>query len=1053
MSLRFSTAVLRIAGAAAFICPAFGQTLVFDISAQDLRAALDTFIKTTNIQIVYRIDDVRDLKAHPVHGTMEVDAALALMLEGSGISVHRDPTGAVVIAKAVNREVSEKPQAVSSDDLETITVTGYRASLGKSLQQKRESVGVRDSILAEDIGKYPANNVAESLARVPGVVIARDTRTDEGKSVTVRGLDASYTIVTINGNPARVVTGTSVGSNNRSVDLDAFGADIFTQVDFYKSPIARLDEGGIGGVIDMRTARPFDYSEGKAAYQIGYSLNTYRNKAMPRGSIFFSHTTGSFGVLASFTFSEAAYQLMGSEVAGWGQSRNSVGTNIISTTFDFGPAKCGFDPRANIGYYSTDQVQQAYIPRFLSREHLELEDRTRYSGVVSLQYRPSEALDITLDFLAAKLIDKRSEYTLGPYMRSTATTPDGWAACQSGLTMQGSIGCSGIVPLNVSIDNHNNLYGTFANMGWIDENRWYDGDDRYRSAALNVRYAPDERMAVNFGTSVSDNRSFYSDNRIYFYALNTTVVYDPTANPKFPKLTTDTDLTDLSRWSPPSLDANYNEETDRVITGKLNAKYNFTSEVSLLANLVLEGGVSWVSSEKANDRKSNGAAVRATAMVNGVPFASLPPSAYLQRHLPVTNFLSGIAHDTRVMDWATVPRGFYQSLGMNAILARQDSIYSSVFDVTEAVESAYLQADSDGTLFGKALRLNVGLRYAATRLWGYNYASSKGSAGQTIYTKLPLKNKYDNLLPSFTIAYDAAEDVVLRAAYGETLTRPALGSIAQGTTILSRFNAAASSGNASLLPLQAQNIDLTAEWYFAADSLLSAGLYYKSLKNLISTQTETVSFSSLNLPWSSLDQGVFGATENPNLAMQLSHPVNLNPMMVRGFEVFYQQPFSFLPEPLSGLGSLVSFTYTAGAAGGPGTGFVTNDGAVYKKQITGLSSYTLTGTAYYERGPYTLRATYSWHSASPAEDVNHNSTDLRLWNQARGNLDVTLGYALDKTLELRLDATNLLNAEEYSYVTDGTQGHSRLAVGRDTGRINLDYLHGSTFLLSLRGQL
>ena len=153
------------------------------------------------------------------------------------------------------------PAAAQGDSQEVVTVTGYRASLEQALNIKRDTVGVRDSIVAEDIGKFPASNIAESLLRVPGVVLARDTRTYEGRQLTVRGLPAAYTIVTVNGNPIHVETNSNVGSNARAVDLDAFGADLFSRVDFYKSPSAKLDEGGIGGVIDLRTPHPFDYQE------------------------------------------------------------------------------------------------------------------------------------------------------------------------------------------------------------------------------------------------------------------------------------------------------------------------------------------------------------------------------------------------------------------------------------------------------------------------------------------------------------------------------------------------------------------------------------------------------------------------------------------------------------------------------------------------------------------------------------------------------------------------------------------------------------------------
>jgi TonB-dependent receptor len=1058
MNLRFSTAILAgIAGVAAFVCPAGGQTLTLDIPEQDLRAALDLYAKITNVQLVYRVNDLSGLKSRGLRGTMDVNVALDRLLEGTGVAVHRDPAGAVVVARIAPR--IEPPPPLEPPPItppaETITVTGYRASLEKALQQKRESTGVRDSILAEDIGKYPASNVAESLARVPGVVIARDTRTDEGKSVTVRGLDASYTIVAVNGNPVRMVTGTSVGNNNRSVDLDAFGADIFSRVDFYKSPRADLDEGGIGGVIDMRTPHPFDYGEDKLAYSLGYSINSYRDKTMPRGTLQASGTRGAFGALVAFTFSEAGYELMGEEAAGWGQSRNSVGASAIGTTFDLGPTTGGFDSRANLGGYTVDQIQQAYVPRFMARQHLELEDRTRYSGVVSLEYQPNQALDVTFDLLGAKLIDKRSEYTLGPYIRSTATTEAGWASCRAGTIAVGAIGCSGIIPLDPHINADNVLYGTFANVGWIDENRWYDGDDRYLSGTFELKYTPNDALKLHAVASLGDNRSFYSDDRLYFYILNTTVHYDPTVNQKFPAVWTDADLTDLSKFSAPSVDANFYREGDRVMTGKLDAAYALQTGFAPLRDVVIAGGLAYVSSQKENDRKSNGAAVKAEAMYQGQLVSSLPLSRYMVPELAVTNFLAGIDHDRRMMVWATAPRDFYESVDMNGILARQESIYPSVFSVTEAVQSVFLQTDTSGSLFGKDLRINAGLRYALTRLWGHNFRSQRDEGGKTFYSQVALRNRYDTLLPSLSIAYDVLDDVVLRTAYGQTLTRPSLANIAQSTTIPVRFNPAASSGNPALLPLHAQNIDVSAEWYFAPDALLSAGIYYKGLKNLISMQIETVPFHSLNLPWSSLDAGVFGTTEDPNMAMQLSRPVNLNPMVVRGFEIFYQQAYGFLPSPLDGLGSLASFTYTAGAASGPGTGFIANDGSYYKKQITGMSTYTFSGTAYYEKGPYSLRLSYSWHSATPAEDINHDQTDMRLWGQARGSLDGTIGYSIDDFLELRLDVTNLLNAPEYQYVTDGTQGHSRFVVpGRkDAERVALYYLHGATYILSFRGRL
>ena len=287
--------------------------------------------------------------------------------------------------------------AQESDQIETVTVTGYRASLAKALEIKRDSVGVRDSIVAEDIGKFPATNIAESLLRIPGVVLSRDTRTDEGRQLTVRGLPAAYTIVTINGNPVHLETNGDVGSNARAVDLDAFGADLFSRVDFYKSPSAKLDEGGIGGVIDLRTPHPFDYDGRQISYSLGYGMNSQREKAVPTGTFQASDTWGPFGALIAVTAKRSSYAFWGNETAGISQACNELGSMGNGEKYDFGPGKtdtcgsaswAGVDPRANIGTYTMAQVDQAFVPRW-GRDHLTMDDRTRYSGLLSLQYQPN----------------------------------------------------------------------------------------------------------------------------------------------------------------------------------------------------------------------------------------------------------------------------------------------------------------------------------------------------------------------------------------------------------------------------------------------------------------------------------------------------------------------------------------------------------------------------------------------------------------------------------------------------------------------------------------
>jgi TonB-dependent receptor len=1095
ISLRVVMAVpLGIASMMAFVCPAFGQTQAIDLPSQDLRVALDKFILIMNVQLVYRVDDLTGLRSRAVHGETDIDQALTLLLEGTGIDFRRDPSGAIVVSKKPARETfAAPPQAspigiLSSSDLEpeTITVTGFRASLGRVLEMKRHSVGARDSILAEDIGKYPARNVAESLTRVPGVVISRDTRTDEGRSVTVRGLPANYTIVTINGNPVHMETGDDVGSNARSVDLDAFGADLFSRVDFYKSPLARLDEGGIGGVIDMRTSHPFDYDGRQFAYSLGYGINTFRNKAVPGGSFQASDTWGPFGALAAVTFSRASYELMGSEAAGWGQACNELPTSTNNNTnsiyFDFGAGRTalcgttpnpGVDPRANIGTYTTDEINQAFVPRWV-RNHLELDDRRRLSGLVSLQYKPTDRLDVSFDLLSSLLTDHRNDFTLGGFFRSTQTTPAGYSAAHAGggdPTRLGKSGDSGLVPLDIGIDANNNLYGTFANYNWQSNNVWYIGKDKLLSGTLNAKYEVQDNLTLTAVGNISDYHGFYSQTGLSAYIYNTTTTYDPRGNYSFSNVTTSVDLRNPALYqgstvgsaAGPDVDANYWKEGDRVFTGKLAARYGFEPGIAAFARVDVEMGVSWVSTQKTNDKKSNAALVKNTVLSNGQSLATMLPSSFMVDHIRVTNFLDGVKHGNRPTNWASIPDSVYNLVGFIDILSGDVSQLSSVFNVTEAVESAYAEATSSGTILDRPFKMDIGLRFAETRMWGFNYSSSKDSSGNTVYSRNPIHNSYENLLPTVSMSFDAMDDLVLRASYGKTITRAGLSNIALAMNIPNRFNAVAAVGNPDLKPLIADNIDFGVEWYFDGESVLSLGLFYKGLKDLISSSTRYQPWSSLNLPDSALNDlwhqgGLLSNPVDPNLMITVTQPVNLNPMVVKGFEVFYQEPFSFLPEPFDGLGAMASFTYTAGAQNGPGTGFVANDGTIYKMQIQGLSTYSYSTTGYYEKDGISLRLSYSWRSKTPGADTNYFATNLRQWNQARGSLDATVGYEFTDYLELRLDASNLLNEPEIQYLADATGKDSKIGsrfsgAGDGTTRVNTDYIHGVNYMISVRGRL
>ncbi|MGB8603409.1 MAG: TonB-dependent receptor plug domain-containing protein, partial [Rhizomicrobium sp.] len=151
--------------------------------------------------------------------------------------------------------------AYAQDDMEVVVVTGYRASLESALNSKRASTEMVDAINAEDIAAFPDSNLAESLQRLPGVSVDRED--GEGRTITVRGLSADFTRVTLNGMEALSTAGSSASSGNspnrsRQFDFNTFASELFSGLKVYKSSVSHLDEGSLGATVELTTGHPFD---------------------------------------------------------------------------------------------------------------------------------------------------------------------------------------------------------------------------------------------------------------------------------------------------------------------------------------------------------------------------------------------------------------------------------------------------------------------------------------------------------------------------------------------------------------------------------------------------------------------------------------------------------------------------------------------------------------------------------------------------------------------------------------------------------------------------
>ncbi len=363
----------------------------------------------------------------------------AFMSNGPGPSLLGPACLLATLAGTAGAQEAARP--ASEPPLEEVVVTGFRASLQSSTEAKLQSTGFTDSIFAEDIGKFPDTNIAESFNRVPGITITREI-SGEGLNITIRGLGTNFTKVLLNGAPVAIASSgrTDSQNTNREVDLDLFPTELFTQLTVHKSSAAHMLEGGAAGTVDMRSARPFDHGPGqRLTFSLQGTNNTIADDWGERASVLGSKTFGdTFGVLIGAAGVRNKVRTTGFETIGWTNPalvtpRAASGSTPEITPFQ---AQC----RASSGCNSTgggnwtipgtvpvnagnglttgdlinqdfllahnpgltiQQLDNAIIPR-LGRPSDEFGTRDRYNGILSFEYRPNDNLHFYLDSMYGK---------------------------------------------------------------------------------------------------------------------------------------------------------------------------------------------------------------------------------------------------------------------------------------------------------------------------------------------------------------------------------------------------------------------------------------------------------------------------------------------------------------------------------------------------------------------------------------------------------------------------------------------------------------------------
>ncbi len=443
-------------------------------------------------------------------------------------------TSTVIAATAIwsfatGASAQEAASADSPDGGETIeevVVTGFRASLNKALEAKQDQVGAIDMIVAEDIADFPDLNLAESLQRVPGVVIARDA--GEGRQISVRGLGPQFTRVRINGIEAMSANGStdaSGGTNRgRNFDFNTFASELFNNITVRKTASAETEEGSLGATVDLRTGQPFDFDGFTVAGSVQAGYNDLTEDSDPRAAFLISNTfaDGKFGALLSVAYTSRKLEDDGSSTVRW-QPNPGMGT--LDPLY----------PVADTSKPTLAQIRGAFvprIPRFDEYKH----DQERLGVTASLQFAPSESTTFSLDALYSKYDAERDEIFLEAPAFST-----------------GGADTTDINPVDAEIDANNSLvYGVFNDVDIRSEARHDELSTKFTQVSLEGKHAFSDsfnmRAQVGFAEANHDNPV---QTTLLFDALNIDgYSYDYRQNSRLPLFTYGTtDVTDPATWT------------------------------------------------------------------------------------------------------------------------------------------------------------------------------------------------------------------------------------------------------------------------------------------------------------------------------------------------------------------------------------------------------------------------------------------------------------------------------------------------------------------------
>ena len=989
----------------------------FNIDSGYADASLIQFAKQANLTIIFPYEKVQSRRANFLKGSFTIEQGMNRLLDGTGLAASFERDGVVTIKRISIRDTVVVDKSLLQEivdlftgkgdnlvtfpeeplSIELIEVRGIRGSMDWALDIKQESIGVSESIQSEEIGKFPDLNLAESLQRITGVSIDRSE--GEGQFVTVRGLGPQFNTVLSNGR--RLAT----DNQGREFSFDTIASELVTSVTVDKTFSASQPSGGIGSVINIKTARPMASKEFKVVGSVKATFDTNSEKTTPQGTVFFSHSNDKLGWLVSLSHQTRKARINEVQTDGW-LLNTDIPTEQITTTAD------------NI-----------FVPRNYD-QRVRFDERTRSGGTLVLQYRATPNLDISLDYLQSDFNVKTDSTSLGHWFTSSNLE-------------------------DVITDENGTVTAFSQNVGHATDyhSRTFDRPSSVNALGLNTSWQVSKKVLLNFDVSSSKastkdrigagnaltligylSRSSFSLSdddilpRIQGFELSDPTIVDALG-----------DVSGVSDYLDPS-----NGKAHVMLRRGWNIEDKFDqlkTDITLFegfdSDIDIKFGFMYTQQSKRNERWDNEKNAVHCSFCGYFPDPDLPDN--FQTVFDAGNhFLNGVSGSE------FLPKRWLRHDG-ETLFSFLESVSDINFDavmrnnsftVTEKVTSAYLEGQQGSEWRDMEFTTQYGVRYENTDIVVAGFESDllaltildQTELGQLNSLGRPISqsSSYDNWLPSVSTKAEWKNSIIARLGLSQSLTRPTMAQLSPSLVVNTTRQGGdlrASSGNPYLEPFESTNLDVAFEWYYQTSSYISVNYFNKRVKNFIVSSVTQININAVTDPSTGVDSSAVDS-EDTLAEFDLTSSTNGQAATVSGFEFAIQHDF------YSGWGVVANMTLVDSNAKLDPTDIS------QKFALTGLSdSQNL--IVYYEKGPGKIRLAWNHRDGflqSLVQIQGPEPTYVRSYQQ----LDLSASYAVNDNLSVFIEGVNITQENVLKH-------------GRYSNQLLLAQQPGARYSLGLRG--